>query len=82
MQGQKGKCKDDIKSCSLDRFEQVERSKKRANLRAHRKSNHEKSNCCVLTKKIERFCARTGSGSLDVGGFTVVLDKVITFGSA
>ena len=28
MQGQKGKCKDDIKSYSLDRFEQVERSKK------------------------------------------------------
>ena len=27
MQGQKGKCKDDIKSYSLDRFEQVERSK-------------------------------------------------------
>ena len=29
MQGQKGKCKDDIKSYSLDRFEQVERSKKK-----------------------------------------------------
>ena len=28
MQGQKGKCKDDIKSYSLDRFEQVERSKR------------------------------------------------------
>ena len=27
MEGQKGKCKDDIKSYSLDRFEQVERSK-------------------------------------------------------
>ena len=27
MQGQKGKCKDDTKSYSLDRFEQVERSK-------------------------------------------------------
>ena len=27
VQGQKGKCKDDIKSYSLDRFEQVERSK-------------------------------------------------------
>ena len=27
MQGQKGKCKDDIKSYSLDRFEQVKRSK-------------------------------------------------------
>ena len=27
MQGQKGKCKDNIKSYSLDRFEQVERSK-------------------------------------------------------
>ena len=27
MQGRKGKCKDDIKSYSLDRFEQVERSK-------------------------------------------------------
>ena len=27
IQGQKGKCKDDIKSYSLDRFEQVERSK-------------------------------------------------------
>ena len=27
MQGQKGKCKDDIKSYSFDRFEQVERSK-------------------------------------------------------
>ena len=27
MQGQKGKCKDDIKSYSLDRFEQVERLK-------------------------------------------------------
>ena len=27
MQGQKGKCKDDIKSYSLDSFEQVERSK-------------------------------------------------------
>ena len=27
MQGQKGKCKADIKSYSLDRFEQVERSK-------------------------------------------------------
>ena len=29
VQGQKGKCKDDIKSYSLDRFEQVERSKKK-----------------------------------------------------
>ena len=29
MEGQKGKCKDDIKSYSLDRFEQVERSKNR-----------------------------------------------------
>ena len=28
MQGQKVKCKDDIKSYFLDRFEQVERSKK------------------------------------------------------
>ena len=28
VQGQKGKCKDDIKSYSLDRFEQVERSKR------------------------------------------------------
>ena len=27
MQGQKGKCKDDKKSYSLDRFEQVKRSK-------------------------------------------------------
>ena len=27
MQGQKGKCKEGIKSYSLDRFEQVERSK-------------------------------------------------------
>ena len=27
MQGQKGKCNDDIKSYSLDRFKQVERSK-------------------------------------------------------
>ena len=27
MQGRKGKCKDDIKSYSLDRLEQVERSK-------------------------------------------------------
>ena len=27
VQGQKGKCKDGIKSYSLDRFEQVERSK-------------------------------------------------------
>ena len=32
MQGQKGKCKDDIKSYSLDRFEQVERSKRRCGL--------------------------------------------------
>ena len=35
--------------------------KNRVYLQAHRNSNHEKSNSCVLTRKIERICARTGS---------------------
>ena len=32
MQGQKGKCKDDIKSYFLDRFEQIDQSKTKGSL--------------------------------------------------
>jgi hypothetical protein len=46
MQGQKGKCKDDIKSYSLDRFEQVEQSK-RCN------QNHQNIPHCALAEAIQ-----------------------------
>ena len=53
MQGQKEKCKDDIKSYSLDRFEQVERSKTRSKVL-------QSESCLVKTalKIVKKYCQR------------------------
>ena len=59
MQGQKGKCKDDIKSYSLDRFKQVERSKT-PNLSIFSTDVGLRRTCAYYRTSARAMCVRKG----------------------